>query len=148
MRDRDGYGEAAVIGAIAVGGMLGAAARHAVTLALPTGDGFPWGTFAINASGCLLIGALMVVILEIGAPYPLARPFLGVGVLGGYTTFSTYTVEVHALLLDDRVGLAMGYLIGTVVAALAAVQLGVVSARALMIPRRRIDASENSGGMG
>jgi len=140
--------DAAVIGMIAAGGMIGAAARHAVALALPTRDGFPWGTLLVNVSGCLLIGVLMVVILEATAPHPLARPFLGVGVLGGYTTFSTYAVEVHALLLDHRVGTAVAYLLGTVLAALVAVQLGVVSARALVAPRRRMDPSGTPGGNG
>jgi fluoride exporter len=140
--------ELAVIGAIAVGGMLGAAARHAVSLGMPTRDGFPWGTFTANASGCLLIGVLMVVILETGTPHPLARPLLGVGVLGGYTTFSTYAVEVHALVLDDRAALAAAYLVGTVVAALVAVQVGVVAARALVASRPRIDSNERPGGIG
>ena len=100
----------------------------------------------VNVSGCLLIGILMVVILETGAPHPLARPFLGVGVLGGYTTFSTYAVEVHALLLDNRLLLATTYLIGTVVAALVAVQLGVFLARATMVPRAAIRSDEKAGG--
>jgi CrcB protein len=140
--------DAAAIGMVAAGGMIGAAARHGVSLALPTRDGFPWGTLLVNASGCLLIGVLMVVILEATAPHPLARPFLGVGVLGGYTTFSAYAVEVHALLLDHRAALAATYLLGTVLAALVAVQLGVFSARALVTPRRRIDSTESPGGIG
>ena len=126
--------EAAVIGAIAVGGMVGAVARHAMALAIPSGNGFPWSTFVTNVSGCALIGVLMVVLLETRPPHPLARPFLGVGVLGGYTTFSTYAVETHALLLDERIVLAATYLAGTLVVALAAVQLGVVTTRAVALP--------------
>lgn len=138
-------GEGAVIAAIAAGGMLGAAARHAVSVVIPNGDGFPWSTFVVNASGCLLIGVLMVVILETGPPHPLARPFLGVGVLGGYTTFSTYTVEIHALLRDNQIDLAASYLVGTVVVALVAVQLGVASTRAVAVPRPPTQTSERPG---
>jgi CrcB-like protein, Camphor Resistance (CrcB) len=73
-----------VVPVIAVGGMAGAAARHALELLWPTSTGgFPWATFATNVAGCLLIGILMVHVVETGRPHPLVRPFLGVGVLGG-----------------------------------------------------------------
>ena len=119
-----------VLPAIAVGGILGASARHALEIAWPTPAGaFPWATFVTNATGCLLIGMLMVQVVEAGSAHPLARPFLGVGVLGGYTTFSTYAVQTFQLL-DRHPGLAAAYLVGTVVVALCAVTAGVVAARA------------------
>jgi CrcB protein len=73
---------------------------------------------------------LMVLIMEVWVAHRLVRPFLGVGVLGGYTTFSTYTVEAHQLIAAARPGLALIYMVSTVVAALVAVQLGITLARA------------------
>ena len=63
--------------------------------------------------------------------FRLARPFLGVGVLGGFTTFSTYAVDAQQLLVGQRPGTALAYLGGTVVAALAGVSLGVTGTRAV-----------------
>lgn len=111
---------------VALGGGLGALARYGVGQLLPTVPGhFPWGTFAINVSGCFLIGVLMVLVTEVWPARRLVRPFLGVGVLGGYTTFSTYAVEFTNLLKPGDVPLAFGYLAGTLVAAMLAVVLGV-----------------------
>ncbi len=115
--------------AIAAGGGLGAVVRYGIGLAWPApAAGFDWATFTINTLGCALIGVLMVLI-EAWAGHPLLRPFLGVGVLGGFTTFSTYAVGVDRLA--GRPVVAAGYLAGTVVAALAATWLGVVTARRL-----------------
>jgi fluoride exporter len=126
-----------VLPAIAVGGMLGASARYAVDRAWPTGsDTLPWSTLVVNVSGCALIGLLMVHVTEVGGAHPLLRPFLGVGVLGGYTTFSTYTVQTDALLRNGHPELALVYLVGTAVSALLAVSLGVVVARASVRARR------------
>jgi CrcB protein len=102
-------------------------------------------TLLVNLSGCLLIGVLMVLITEVWTAHPLVRPFLGVGVLGGYTTFSSATVEVQELVTAGRPGLALAYLVGTAVAALLAVQLGVVVTR-LVVPRGR--PARNRGGAG
>jgi CrcB protein len=121
-----------VLGVIAAGGALGACARYGVSLALPPPpDGWPWATLLVNTSGCLLIGVLMVLIVDVWIGHRLIRPFLGVGVLGGYTTFSAYSVEAHQLLLAGRPGLALGYLGTTVAAALLAVQAGVGLTRAI-----------------
>jgi CrcB protein len=120
-----------VVAVIAAGGAGGAAARYAVDVVLPTSTGgWPWATFVVNATGCLLIGALMVLVVDVWSVHRLVRPFLGVGVLGGYTTFSTYAVDAQSLIVDGRVGVAAAYLAGTAVAALVAVQAGVVLTRA------------------
>jgi CrcB protein len=129
-----------VLAAISAGGVVGASARYGVGLALPHGpDGWPWSTFLINTSGCFLIGVLMVLILEVWVAHRLVRPFLGVGVLGGYTTFSTYAVEAQQLIGAGRPGLALAYLGATVVAALVAVLVGISVTRALtgITPRKR-----------
>ena len=127
-----GRPEPLAVVAVAVGGVAGAEARYGVGLALPHhGTGFPWSTVLVNASGCLLIGALMVLLLEITSPHRLARPFLGVGVLGGYTTFSTFAVDADRLIHAHSHGRAATYVAATLAACLFAVYLGTVAARAL-----------------
>ena len=128
-----------VVAAVAAGGILGSEARYAVGLALPHPTaGWPMATFLINVSGCLLIGALMVVLTEVTTPHRLARPFLGVGVLGGWTTFSTAMVDVVALLRAGRPAVALAYLAGTALAALVATAAGVSLARRAAAGRRRV----------
>lgn len=130
------HGSARVLAVVSAGGVLGASARYGVGVALPTPHGgLPVATLLINTTGCLVIGVLMVLIAEVWAAHPLIRPFLGVGVLGGYTTFSGVTVETQELLTAGRPGLALGYLLGTAIAALVAVQLGAGLTRAIALPR-------------
>jgi len=115
---------------IAAGGAIGGGARWAVNEAWPsTPGGFPWATFVENVTGCLILGALMVFLLDVWRPSRYARPFLGIGVLGGFTTFSAYTSDTRALLLDGRAPVALAYLFGTLLAGLAATWLGIVAAR-------------------
>ncbi len=122
---------------IALGGVLGAAARFAVQAAFAAPPGaFPWATLIINLTGCLLIGVLMVVI-DMGPAHPLTRPFLGVGVLGGYTTFSTYTADALTLVIADRPGLTLVYLVGTPLTALLAVVTGVALTRTVALRHRK-----------
>ncbi|WP_313885693.1 fluoride efflux transporter FluC [Fodinicola feengrottensis] len=91
--------------------------------------GFPLATFIINALGCLLIGVLMVVVTEAFTVNRLVRPFLGVGVLGGFTTFSTYASDVVALADHAAVGVAVAYLVTTPLVAVAAAWCGVAVTR-------------------
>ncbi|MER7458684.1 fluoride efflux transporter CrcB [Micromonospora sp. NPDC126480] len=116
---------AALLGAVAVGGALGALARAGLGYAFPPGPaGFPWATFTVNLSGCLLIGVLMALLARRAGGPALARPFLGVGVLGGYTTFSTYAVEARQLLAAGATTTALAYLAATLTGALLAVWAG------------------------
>jgi CrcB protein len=120
----------AILVVISAGGVLGACARHALALAWPHQPvGFPWATFVTNVTGCLLIGVLLVLITEVWSAHRLLRPFLGVGVLGGYTTFSTYTVDIQRLVTVGAARTALLYLTGTALAALAAVYLGMTITR-------------------
>jgi CrcB protein len=115
-----------VVAAVAAGGALGALARWAIGEALPHGtDRFPWSTFTVNVAGCFLIGILMVLVVERWSHRPLARPFLGTGVLGGFTTFSTYAVDTRGLLAAGEPGLAAAYLLGTLAVGLVAVVAGL-----------------------
>ncbi len=116
---------------VAAGGAVGGGARYLVNEAWPTGpDQFPWQTFVENVSGCLLLGALMVLLLDVWRPTRYGRPFLGVGVLGGFTTFSTYTAETDALLRHGQVPLALSYFFGSLAAGLLATWLGLNLTRA------------------
>ena len=115
--------ECDVLLAIAVGGVIGAESRYGIDRLLPTSKtGFPWATLTINVLGCLLMGMLMVVLTELIAPHRLARPFLGIGILGGFTTFSSFTVDAERLIHAHRAGLALAYVVGTLV--VAALRLG------------------------
>ncbi|TDE58460.1 CrcB family protein [Nonomuraea mesophila] len=123
--------------AIAAGGALGALARHGVQSAMPGGPAdFPWATFWVNVSGCLLIGVLMVVITEVRRAHRLVRPFLGVGVLGGYTTFSTYADGVRQAVAAGAPATGLAYLVATMAAALAAVAAGMWLTRRIAGVRR------------
>lgn len=117
-------GQRAVLAAVALGGILGGEARYGLSRALThPPDGFPWSTLAINLTGCLLIGVLMAVLQRLRRPHRLARPFLGTGILGGYTTYSTFAVEVQQLVREHRSATAAGYLAATVFGCAAAVWL-------------------------
>jgi CrcB protein len=126
-----------VLGVIVLGGVLGAEARYGVGLALPAPTGaWSWATLLMNISGCLLIGVLMVVITELITPHRLVRPFLGIGVLGGYTTFSTYIVDVLSQADAGQLGPAVAYFVLTPLVAVLACATGVGAAR---LVARRID---------
>jgi CrcB protein len=114
-----------VLAVISAGGAIGALGRYGLGVAFPHAKGdFPWATYGVNVSGCLLIGALMVLIAEVWPARGLIRPFVGTGILGGYTTFSTYIVDIQQLLAAGRPAVAFGYLAATVVSALVAVYAG------------------------
>ncbi|WP_431999632.1 fluoride efflux transporter CrcB [Streptomyces sioyaensis] len=131
-------GQWPVIGVVAVGGAIGASARYGAALLWPTAAGtFPWTTLTVNAVGCALMGVLMVVITEVRSAHRLVRPFVGTGILGGFTTFSTYTVDIQRLVDARRPALAVAYLAGTLLLALAAVWAAVAGTRALLELRRR-----------
>jgi CrcB protein len=133
---------AAVIAAVAVGGALGACARYAAVLRWPAAaDAFPWAVLWVNVTGCAVIGVFTVLVTEgPRTPHPLLRPFFGTGVLGGFTTFSSYALDVHRLHEAHEPLLALLYLAGTLVAALAAVLLGAAPVRAAL--RRRESVRE------
>lgn len=99
---------------IALGGVLGAEARYGLARweSHPIGA-LPWSTVVINVVGSALLGLLMAVIDTRGA-HRLVRPFVGVGVLGGFTTFSTFAVDIDTLLHAHRIAVASGYLAVTV----------------------------------
>jgi CrcB protein len=129
--------QAPVVAVVAIGGALGACARYGLALALPTPPGgFPWATFWANVVGCAVIGVFMVLITDVWAAHRLVRPFFGTGVLGGFTTFSTYAVDIRKLVGAGHPGTGLVYLAATLLAALAAVWLASVAARRVLIGRQ------------
>jgi len=97
--DDAGRVQPGVLVAIAVGGMLGASVRLAIARWLPTRRGrFPWATWWTNLSGSFLLGLLVVVLLERFAARRHLRAFLATGILGAFTTMSTYQIETALLL--------------------------------------------------
>jgi CrcB protein len=111
----------------ALGGAVGALARWGLAEALPSPGGWPWATLLVNLTGCLLLGALFATLAARSPEPPWARPLLGVGVLGGYTTYSTFAVEVATLVDDGAPALAAGYVLLSVLGGVAAVALGAVA---------------------
>ncbi|MFJ9776960.1 fluoride efflux transporter CrcB [Kitasatospora sp. NPDC101157] len=115
-------GQGPAVAVVAVGGAIGAVARYAAGLGWETGpSAFPWTTLLVNVVGCAVIGVFLVAIAEGRPAHPLLRPFFGTGVLGGFTTFSTYAVDVRRLLVAGRPGPGLAYLGLTLVGALGAV---------------------------
>ena len=131
-------GDTVMLAVIAAGGAIGAAARYLIGVAWPTeSGGFPWATLFINIVGCALIGILMVVVTNVLTRQRLVRPFLGAGVLGGFTTFSTYALDIQQLVADRHAGLALLYLAATVGGALIAVWATANLTRTLVGRRAR-----------
>ena len=124
-----------MLAVIAVGGMLGAAARFELSEALPANEGhFPWATFWTNLSGSFLLGFLLIVLLERFPPTRYVRPFLATGILGAYTTMSTYIVEMALLVKDGHAATGVLYGFGSLAAGVFLAYAGIVLAR--LAPRR------------
>lgn len=130
-------GQAPVVAVVALGGALGATARYALALHWPPHPGgFPWATFWTNVVGCAVIGVFMVVITDVWAAHRLVRPFFGTGVLGGFTTFSTYAVDIRRLVDHGRPATGLVYLAATLLAALTAVWLAATATRRVLKRRQ------------
>jgi len=114
-----------------VGGGLGAVLRYELggLVQRSTGGFFPWGTLVVNASGCLAIGLLATLLEERSSLGPTWRLFLLVGVLGGYTTFSTFGLETWRLIESGDWLRAAGNAGGSVAIGLVAVATGVAVGR-------------------
>ena len=116
---------------VALGGALGALARYGISgwVYDRMGESFPWGTLVVNLVGCLALG-LVIRWLQVSAVSPEVRPFLTIGVLGAFTTFSTFSYETVALLQEGqwlRAGLYVG---GSVALGLIAMVAGMALATA------------------
>ncbi|NNC36673.1 MAG: fluoride efflux transporter CrcB [Acidimicrobiales bacterium] len=124
---------------VALGGAIGASARYllgGVSLRV-MGAGFPWGTFVANVLGGLLMGLLVGWLAHKGSQLEGGaqnlRLFLGVGVLGGFTTFSAFSLDTMLMIEKKAYGLAAGYISASVVLSILALFLGLVIARKVFV---------------
>ncbi|MFF1695615.1 fluoride efflux transporter CrcB [Streptomyces sp. NPDC058257] len=110
------------VAVVAVGGAIGASARYGASLIWPTAPAaFPTATLLVNVVGCAVMGVFMVILTEMRTPHRLLRPFFGTGVLGGFTTFSTYAVDIERLVERGHARTGLAYLGLTLLSALVAV---------------------------
>ena len=122
-----------VIVGVALGGALGASARYLLDQAIEhrSFSIFPWATFTINLTGCFLIGVITETLVDRHHLPAWLRVGLVVGVIGGYTTFSTFAQESLTLLEARDFAVTLLYVVGSVTAGIAFVYLGVLAGRAL-----------------
>lgn len=131
-----------VVLAVLLGGCAGGAARFATVRAWPTGSsGFPWATLVVNLSGAALLGGL-VVLTGTAWRSRYARPLLGTGFCGAFTTFSSVVVDVDRLLARGEAGTAIGYLAASFLGGLVTAIAGIVATRALVEWRPGTTAAE------
>ncbi len=111
---------------VMIGGALGAGARHLVgaTMLARLGPGFPWWTLTVNIVGGLLMGLLVGILVKTGGSEQL-RLLLGVGVLGGFTTFSAFSLESWQMIEGGQMTVAIGYAGASVIGSVVALGLGL-----------------------
>ena len=111
--------------AIFLGGAVGTLLRYLLEVHHPIGQGgFPWPTFMVNLSGSLAIGLILPLTEHASRRLPLLRPLFVVGILGGWTTYSTLAVEATLLAKDGHVLTSLSYLAATVAGGIALVIIG------------------------
>lgn len=117
---------------VALGGAVGAAARYLTVLAAMRlfGTGFPWGTLAVNVLGSFLMGVLVIVLANLSATR--VAPFVVTGVLGGFTTFSAFSLDALTLWERGETGTALAYVAGSVTLSLGAIVAGAWAARGVL----------------
>jgi len=117
----------------AFGGAIGAGARHLINVSFLSwfGPGFPWATFTVNVLGSLLMGILIEALLSFSSGADAWRVFLATGILGGFTTFSAFSLDIWVLYeRDQHIALAL-YLILSIILSVAALIIGMAAVRAL-----------------
>lgn len=119
---------------IGFGGALGAMLRYLSTMAAVRlfGPGFPWGTAFVNVAGSLIMGAATVVLIEAGEARPQIALFVMTGVLGGFTTFSAFSLDTAQLIETGRTGAAAAYVLGSVALAIFGLFIGFALGRMLL----------------
>lgn len=134
--------------AVMVGGIIGAEARYGLSVAVPHApSGFPWSTVYTNIIGCFCLGILMSLLSQLASPHRLVRPLVGIGIIGGFTTFSTFTVDTERLIQHHRAGTALLYVLCTLFAAAAAIAAATITSQVagqqLLAARRRGDRARS-----
>ena len=122
-----------VVGVVAAGGAIGSAARFLVTVLVQRaiGTGFPWWTLSVNVVGSFIMGVLVAAIALRWSICQTGQAFLMIGLLGGFTTFSAFSLDVATLIERNAVLSAGGYVAGSVVLSIGALFAGMAMARAL-----------------
>ncbi|RZL57541.1 MAG: fluoride efflux transporter CrcB [Sphingomonas sp.] len=117
-----------------IGGALGSAARYLTGRAALTalGPDFPYGTLAVNLVGGLLMGVLTAILARVGGLAEPWRLFLGVGVLGGFTTFSSFSLDAVTMIERGALAPAFGYVLVSVIGSIVALFAGLAATRALL----------------
>ena len=116
--------------AIAIGGACGAVLRYATVSLVAWWGGHVWGTFLVNLIGSFAIGAIVASVLDTAWFESFGRPFLVVGVLGAFTTFSAFSLDAIQLYDADRGLVALAYVVATVAGCLLAAKAGMYAASA------------------
>ena len=118
---------------VALGGAIGSAARHGVNIGSERllGNGFPWGTIIVNVAGSFLMGLIMAILSRKLADSENAQLFLTTGILGGFTTFSAFSLDVFNLVQRGGNGSAMAYVLASVLLSIMAVFSGFAALRVL-----------------
>ncbi|MCC6143721.1 MAG: fluoride efflux transporter CrcB [Candidatus Hydrogenedentes bacterium] len=118
---------------IALGGACGALARYGISgfVQQRMDSAFPFGTLAVNVIGCFVLGGLMALVQDHPLLRPEARSFIAIGILGAFTTFSTFGYETSALIHDNQWNQALLNILANIVIGLAAVELGRLLVRSL-----------------
>ncbi len=119
--------------AIAAGGAIGSVLRYGLSILVQTlaGRGFPFGTLAVNVLGCLAMGFLFVLLDERTGEGAVWRAGLLIGVLGGFTTFSAFSIETFSLVEQGALAKAAGYMAASLILCVGATAAGVMAARQL-----------------
>ncbi|MGB0314593.1 MAG: fluoride efflux transporter CrcB [Parvibaculales bacterium] len=115
---------------VALGGALGAVGRYLVGLSLKTASGFPWATMSVNILGSLLMGLVIGWLSRQNGGSDALRLFVAVGILGGFTTFSTFSMDLFTLLERRDIAATMLYLGGSLLGGLLAFIIGFMALRA------------------
>jgi len=120
--------------AATAGGAIGAGARYLVNAAFLAafGPGLPWATLAVNVLGSFLMGVVLAVAVPLLGDSPLWRTFLATGILGGFTTFSAFSLDAVQLWERHQPGLAIAYVAASVVLSIAALVAGLALAKAVL----------------
>ncbi len=119
-----------IVAAVAAGGVVGACLRYEVAQALPAGPAaFPVSTLLINVTGSFVLGALLTVLLERWRPSEYVRPLIASGLIGAYTTWSTFMVEADQLFQRGHLPMGFAYLVASLCGGLVAGWVGVLAGR-------------------
>ena len=123
----------AAIVQVAIGGALGAVSRFLTSVAFErtVGSDFPYATMVVNVGGSFLLGVVFVMLGGLTGDTARFGPLIAIGFLGGFTTFSAYSLDAWVLFQSGRITEAMVYVFGSVILSLTAVVAGIVLARSL-----------------